>query len=284
MQPECPKIGHEKTRDALAAELPSQPVLLLGPESIGKWMLATWLAGVHAAWFNQWVEANPRIDRVRELRHFLATPPRPSEHGGELKVVAINMDGVKGGNAVPNALLKELEEPPPYARYLLVASRSQLATISSRCVIWRMGELTDQQVAEVLRRRGVPDRDAEMMAPAGKGRVAPALAAVERFRPARAAVTGVLKAIASRDRDLLERVAREWGDAEDWLLRELLAAAASGRPTPLFTSAERMLIGRTSARKGIALLAASGSARSQISVRAFANALMEREALGGQSS
>lgn len=268
----CPKIGHEKCRLALEAELPAQPVLLLGPESTGKWVLASWLALHHATWYNQWLEPKPRMDRVREMRKFLATAPVPSDYGSGVKVVAMNLD--HGTAAVQNAILKELEEPPDYARFLLVASRSPLPTISSRCLIWRLGELTDEQVAAVLVTRGISERDAVMVAPAGRGRVAPALAALEGFRPAKSAVLGVLRAVSARDKDLLEKVVRGWGDTEDWMLRELLGAAASGRPTPLFSAAERQVIGRTSARRGIALLAGSGQARPAVAVRAMAAALM----------
>lgn len=262
-------VGHEKCRAALEAELPSQPVLLLGPESTGKWPLAVHLAGCHAQWFDLRADPAPRMERIRDLRRFLSTQPR-----GPVKVVALNLDGAAAA-AVQNALLKELEEPPEYARFLLVASKSPLPTISSRCVTWRLGHLTDAQVAEVLVSQGIIPKDAGAIAPIGHGQVGAALAAAERFRPAKAAVTGVVRAIAARDKDTLERVVKDWGETEDWMLRELLGAAASGRPTPLFSPAERMLIGRSVARHGIALLAASGRARPQVAVRAMAGTLME---------
>lgn len=55
-----------------------------------------------------------------------------------------------------NALLKALEEPPETALLLLVAERPDevLPTILSRCRIIRLGELSQAQVAEVLRERG----------------------------------------------------------------------------------------------------------------------------------
>lgn len=266
-------VGHPRCRAALEAELPVQPVLLLGPESTGKWVLANWLACYHAQWYDQFVQDRPTIDKIRELRSYLATPPKDSTH----KVAAINLDGARSPG-VQHALLKELEEPPPYARYLLVASRSPLPTISSRCVIWRLGDLSDDEVASVLERvKGMSAKDAQALAPAGRGRVAPALAAADRFRPAKAAVLGAVRAISARDRDALERVAKDWGDTEDWLLRELFGTAASGRPSALFSSTERALIGRSAARRGIALLAASGRARPQVSVRALAGALMSDE-------
>lgn len=266
----CPVIGHERCRAALELELPTQPVLLLGPESTGKWLLAQYIAehAVPGQW-DRWRGDRPGVDDIRAMRKFLDTAPRSG-----IKLVTVNLDGAKS-LAVQHALLKELEEPPDYARFLLVASRSPLATVSSRCLIWRLGELTERQVAEVLARQGFSPKDAAALAPIGRGRIAPAMEAAQRFRPARQAVLNVLKAVATRDKDLLERSVREWGDTEDWMLRELLGAAASGRPTPVFSSTERMVIGRTAARRGMALLAASGRARPQVAVRALAGALME---------
>ncbi|MBL4845267.1 MAG: hypothetical protein JKY65_07065 [Planctomycetes bacterium] len=52
-----------------------------------------------------------------------------------------------------NALLKALEEPPETALLLLIAERTceVLPTILSRCRIVRLGELTEEEVARVLR-------------------------------------------------------------------------------------------------------------------------------------
>jgi hypothetical protein len=271
----CTVIGHPETRAALERELPSHPVLLLGPESIGKWPMVKWLVSYHAFWYNSWSAEHPSMDFVRRMRTFLASPPSPAPRGSGFKVVALNLDGAKASSAVQNALLKDLEEPPDFARFLLVSSRSPLATISSRCVIWRWAGLTDEEVARVLVSKGVSLRDAAAIAPIGKGRVAPALAAVERFRPAKSAVLGAVRAMTARDSDLFERAVKTWGDTEDWMLRELLGAAASGNPTSLFSSTERQIIGSSVARQGIALLAASGRARPQLAIRALAAELMD---------
>lgn len=55
-----------------------------------------------------------------------------------------------------NALLKALEEPPETALIFLTAERPDevLPTILSRCRIVQLGELSQEQVAEVLRARG----------------------------------------------------------------------------------------------------------------------------------
>lgn len=277
---DSPVIGHERCREALERALPAQPVLLMGPESTGKWLMARWISDTHAVWFNQWSGERPGVDDIRQMRKFLQTPPRPTpesarmEGVGGIKVVTVNLDGAKSA-AVQHALLKELEEPPDYARYILVASRQPLPTVVSRCLVTRLGHLTTEQVVRVLEARGMSPKDAAMLAPIGGGKIAPAISALPRFRPARQAVLNVMKAVAARDKDALERAVKDWGETEDWMLRELLGAAATGRPTAVFTPTERLVIGRSAARRGMALLAASGRARPQVAVRALAGALME---------
>lgn len=273
MSPDRYVVGHVPLRHRLEKEL-AQAVLLLGPESVGKWLLATHLADEWAPWYDQLLLRTLSVADAQRARDFLQTPPRrfPLESYG-FKVVAIDLDGAVS-QAAQHALLKTLEEPPAYVKFLLTSSRPPLATIASRCETIRVGALTEDQVTEVLIRYGMSARDAAAAAPAGRGRVAPALAASVRMRPAKAAVLGVAKALATKDRELLERSAREWGPSEDWMLRELLGAAASGRPTTLFSSSERQLMGKTAARRVIALLAASGSARPAIALRAVASVIM----------
>jgi hypothetical protein len=270
----CAVVGHEKIRAELQRKLWPQPTLLLGPESTGKWRMATWIAAYHSPWFNQRIIDKPRMDAIRDIRGFLATPPSPAAIGSGFKVVAVNLNGSVATD-VQDALLKDLEEPPDYARFILVASKPPLATITSRCVIGPWGVLTDDEVAQVLVLEGVSRKDAMTVAPIGRGRVKPALDAAERFRPAKAAVIGALRAIANRDNGQFEQAVKVWGVTEDWMLRELLGAAASGSRTPLFGPAERQVIGSTAARKAIALLAVSGNARPQVVVRALAVALMQ---------
>lgn len=269
----CPVIGHDQALRILRRGLPDRPVLLTGPESVGKWQLAVWSGSYHAPWYNRLQLRRLLVRDAREVRKFIASVPQPSSLGSGVRVVIIDLDGA-ASEAAQHALLKSLEEPPDHARFILTSSRPPLPTIASRCETLRLGRLTDQQVAVILVSQGLSERDAEVVAPAGHGQVAPALEVATRLRPARAAVLGVVRAISGRDRDLLERSVRDWGDTEQWMLRELLAASASGRPTALFSSMERHLVGKTQARRAIALLAASGSARPTVAVRVVAGALM----------
>ncbi len=71
------------------------------------------------------------VDRIREVREAVFVRPNEAEH----RIVLIaNADQMHPSAA--NALLKVLEEPPPYAIFLLTAANRELLpeTIASRCV------------------------------------------------------------------------------------------------------------------------------------------------------
>lgn len=261
--------GHEKTLAALGSELPPAS-LLLGPESTGKWLAAERIAKQHAPWHARREIRCLRVGDARDLRKFLEIVPAD----WPVKVVVACLDG--SGEAAQHALLKILEEPPEYARFLLTASRPPLATITSRCVIFRSGQLTDQQVADVLVDSGMDKAVAVKIAPAGRGQVSNAIAAQQGYGRGRASVLAVMRAVVSRDRELLERAAKDWGDVEEWLLGELLAAAATGRPSALFTVQERAGTGKSLARRAILYRDMYRGARPSIAVRVMADQLMSR--------
>ncbi len=77
-----------------------------------------------------------------------------------------------------NALLKLLEEPPGSAVIVLVTDNvgAMLATVRSRCRHLTFGSLAVGEVAEVLRRLGKDDAEAEAAAACARGSVARALA------------------------------------------------------------------------------------------------------------
>lgn len=94
-----------------------------------------------------------------------------------------------------NALLKLLEEPPADSVFVLttVDARRLLPTIRSRAVVLRLGRLTDEEVAEVLRSGGAAT-DA-LRVPAVGGSVGAALAAGEVGGAAYDAAREMLEAI-----------------------------------------------------------------------------------------
>lgn len=83
------------------------------------------------------------VDEVRRLRAFLALTASGAEAGTAVERVIIVDQADELNASSANALLKSLEEPPPGALFLLVASRPGrlLATIRSRCRLLPMPPL-----------------------------------------------------------------------------------------------------------------------------------------------
>lgn len=94
------------------------------------------------------------IEQIRDLADFINV----SSHRGSAKVVLIHPAEALNVNAA-NALLKNLEEPPPGTHFVLVAHRVQflLPTIRSRCRHLAPGVPAPEMAAKWLRERGVRD-------------------------------------------------------------------------------------------------------------------------------
>lgn len=104
------------------------------------------------------------VDEVRE-RVVAAAAYRPFE--GERRVFVIEAAEAMADES-QNALLKTLEEPPPYAHLLLVTSEPAmlLATVRSRCQEIRFAPLSPAAVEERLADRGLGASAAERAAAA----------------------------------------------------------------------------------------------------------------------
>lgn len=97
------------------------------------------------------------VEQIRALADFINI----SSHQGGYKIVVIHPAETMN-LAAANALLKNLEEPPPRTLFILVAHQSQhlLATIRSRCVQISMPTPQPSAAIDWLRARGV--KNAEM--------------------------------------------------------------------------------------------------------------------------
>lgn len=215
-------VGHERAQQVLGT-WEWQVVLLLGPESVGKYTLArhvisAQLADRHSVSLCEHLTS----DGAREIQHWLLRAPMSGKHS----YVLIDLDGAS--SQACNQLLKILEEPPDYARFVLVSSTGTLPTIASRATVLRCGLLTTAQVEEVLALRGMSADAARRAAPLGGGRVGPALQAAHDG-PAKARVSRALRALAARDQPGLSTALREWDDAAHELLGMWAAELACGR-------------------------------------------------------
>ena len=159
---------------------------------------------------------NITVDQVRGLDRLLHSAPSM----GSRRVILIDSaDDLETGAA--NALLKNLEEPPTGAVFLLVAHRPGrlLPTIRSRCRILRFSALDDDVMLSAL------------------GRVLPDLPAADRAKLVGTAEGSPGQAIASRTLDLpaleqaLDVIARG-GHAAETERARLMAALSSVSARP----------------------------------------------------
>lgn len=118
--------------------------------------------------------ASIKIDLVRDVLG--KTGYRPFE--GKRRVVLIR-DADTLETAAQNALLKNLEEPPPATGFILTTAvpGALLSTVRSRCMRLRFGTLTASEVTLALvRDHGQSERDAQEAAPLSDGSIGQALA------------------------------------------------------------------------------------------------------------
>lgn len=99
-----------------------------------------------------------------------------------------------------NALLKTLEEPPAYARFLLLAERAEafLPTILSRVVLMKLRPLPEKEIAAYLREKAhVPEEECGSCAAYAQGRIGRALELLqdEDFRRMREDILQKLQAL-----------------------------------------------------------------------------------------
>ena len=116
-------------------------------------------------------EARPTrisIDAIRELRATIAL--RPLE--GDWRVVVID-DADWLSRDAADALLKTLEEPPPFAVLILIVedTTSLAETIRSRCQQIRLGPVPVVTVQAALEARGVEAPQAALIASLTRGRI-----------------------------------------------------------------------------------------------------------------
>jgi DNA polymerase-3 subunit delta' len=116
-----------------------------------------------------------KIATVREWQRDISLRP----YEGRRRVLILH-DAERLSEEASNAMLKTLEEPPPYATLLLVSnSVDLLPTIVSRCRALRLRPLPRRQVVEALEARGVSPQDANLLAAWSGGRIGWALSQVE---------------------------------------------------------------------------------------------------------
>jgi DNA polymerase III subunit delta' len=177
------QLDAKRLLEAALAEGPAHAYLLHGPAGVGKrtaaFAFAAALLGderrVEARTHPDLYLLEPlgemiRIDEVRALRHDLHM--RPFE--GDRRVYLV-LGAERLNEDAADALLKDLEEPPPYAVIVLVASElgPLPPTILSRCQLVPFRRLSEHAVREWIAGRA-PDRtenEVRALARAAAGRL-----------------------------------------------------------------------------------------------------------------
>lgn len=206
MTPSWPVLGHARIKDLLtrsvhAGRVP-QTMLFAGPAGVGK--LATAMALASAVNCQHVMEGSPcgkcgvceRIARgqfsdvvvvdrgdlasisIKVIREKVLAPIGYRPFEGRKRVFIV--DGADDLTwEAQDSLLKTLEEPPPAAILILIATSpdAMKATVLSRCRRLRFGALSDEDVARVLSERcGMDKASARSRAAIAGGSVGQALA------------------------------------------------------------------------------------------------------------
>ncbi|HEV7659127.1 MAG TPA: AAA family ATPase [Allosphingosinicella sp.] len=157
------------------------------------------------------------VDQVRGLQRLFATTASMSPRRA---VVIDAIDDLERNAA--NALLKNLEEPPPDTLFLLVSHSPErlLPTIRSRCRLLRLAPLGDDAMTSALR-GALPDADDEEIA---------ALVAIGEGAPGRAiAWRGLDIGALDREMDALVREGDATNRRRSALAQSLALKSAQGR-------------------------------------------------------
>jgi DNA polymerase-3 subunit delta' len=197
---------------------------------------------------------------IDQIRHAVSQSAyRPFE--GRRRIVIIR-DADRLLSSAQNALLKTLEEPPDASQFILVTSRPDLllSTVRSRTQRLNFGQLTVNEVVDVVGRQGFDTGEVQVVAAAAGGSAGRALAlASGELVEARNAAVGVLRKV-STARDARGRIdaakefvgkSRAGAVARQDLTRRLSALTSLLRDVELLASGSTQGLANADVRDGL---------------------------------
>lgn len=197
-------IGHEKVVSLLQSEIarPAQSYLFVGPQSVGKEMVALrFAAGLLGGVTDERARrlaltathpdlqvlepegaTSLGVDQAREVVARASLAPIEAD-----RTVFLFPDAGAMTESAANALLKTLEEPSAPVVFLLAAESEDdfPPTVASRCRTIHMGRVPFAVLVHALVERGMSESDANVVAEVSGGRPGLALALVSRPEVAR---------------------------------------------------------------------------------------------------
>jgi len=197
-------IGHGPVLDLLGAELdrPAQAYLFVGPQSVGKEMVALrFAAGLLGGETDERARrlalsathpdlqvlepegaTSLGVDQAREVVARASLTPVEAS-----RTVFLFPDAGAMTDSAANALLKTLEEPTAQVVFLLAAESEDdfPPTVASRCRTVHMGRVPTAELVTALVDRGADQREAESVAAVSGGRPGLAVALMRRPEVAR---------------------------------------------------------------------------------------------------
>ena len=251
-------VGHQHPKELLSRALGRETVhtgyLFTGPAGVGKHLAASefvraWLCadaahapcercpscglargGAHPDLLEVAPEENKKsisVTQVRDLGTWLAQSPALGRRKAAIldPADALRVEGA-------NALLKTLEEPPQGRVIVLIATRPGALppTVRSRCQQVAFGSLSDEDVADVLRRNRWPAQAARQAAVLAEGSPGTALARDGRvWQETVATVRTLLDALEAEGRGAALAFAEAAGDPRERALASLQALAGFAR-------------------------------------------------------
>lgn len=251
-------VGHQRAKGVLSRALAHSTLhpgyIFSGPPGIGKHLVAAsfvraWLClersgaacgvcesckhfggGTHQDFLEVTLPEKKKsigVDQVRDLGSWLAQSPALGRHKAALVDPASALT-----SEAANALLKTLEEPPPGRVIVLIATRPGALppTVRSRCQQVSFGALSDDEVADVLRRNGWPAMSARQAAALAEGSPG---AALQRdgnlLQEASASVRTLFDALDAGDRGAALAFAEGAGEVRERALASLHAIIGFSR-------------------------------------------------------